>query len=105
MPTEKMQRFCRQREYGKNSDAENGFRLPAALNLSTACHDGVGLGAEMEKRRDLFLKDFLSEQSVGNRFFPFAYIYGKKRQNVTKKLFILQKVHKNTGSEKMPIII
>jgi len=45
MPTEKMQRFCRQREYGKNSDVENGFRLPAALNLSTACHDGVGLGA------------------------------------------------------------
>ncbi len=49
LPNEKIQRNCRQREYGKNSDAENGFRLPAASNFSTACHDGVGLG-ECKKR-------------------------------------------------------
>ena len=53
MPTEKIQRFCRQREYGKNSDAENGFRLPAALNRSTACHDGVSLGGHKKRKGEI----------------------------------------------------
>ena len=63
MPTEKIRRFCRQREYGKNSDAENGFRLPAALNLSTACHDGVGLGGiKGEKERFVFERFFVGTE-------------------------------------------
>ena len=64
MPTEKIQRFCRQREYGKNSDVENGFRLPAALNLSTACHDGVGLGEckKREKERFVFERFFVGTE-------------------------------------------
>ena len=64
LPTEKIQRFCRQREYGKNSDAENGFRLPAALNLSTACHDGVGLGEckKREKERFVFERFFVGTE-------------------------------------------
>ena len=55
MPTEKIRRFCRQREYGKNSDAENVFRLPAAANLSTACHDGVGLGGGIKGENERFV--------------------------------------------------
>ena len=63
MPTEKIRRFCRQREYGKNSDAENVFRLPAALNLSTACHDGVGLGGiKGEKERFVFERFFVGTE-------------------------------------------
>ena len=63
LPTEKIQRFCRQREYGKNSDVENGFRLPAALNLSTACHDGVGLGGiKGEKERFVFERFFVGTE-------------------------------------------
>ena len=63
MPTEKIQRLCRQREYGKNSDVENGFRLPAALNLSTACHDGVGWGGiKGEKERFVFERFFVGTE-------------------------------------------
>lgn len=63
LPTEKIQRFCRQREYGKNSDVENGFRLPATLNLSTACHDGVGLGGiKGEKERFVFERFFVGTE-------------------------------------------
>ena len=95
MPTEKIQRFCRQREYGKNSDVENGFRLPAALNLSTACHDGVGLGGHKRRKGEIcFWKIFCRNRASETVFCSFAYLYGKKRQNVTKKLFILQKIHK-----------
>ena len=78
MPTEKIQRFCRQREYGKNSDAENGFRLPATLNLSTACHDGVGLGGiKGEKERFVFERFFVG---TGRRkpLFSLLHIYTAK---------------------------
>ena len=65
-------RICRPRKYsasadrenGKNSDVENGFRLPAALNLSTACHDGVGLGEckKREKERFVFERFFVGTE-------------------------------------------
>ena len=43
--------------------AENGFRLPAALNLSTACHDGVGLGGiKGEKERFVFERFFVGTE-------------------------------------------
>ena len=95
LPTEKIQRFCRQREYGKNSDVENGFRLPAALNLSTACHDGVGLGGiKGEKERFVFERFFVGTERR-KPFFALLLIYtAKKRQNVTEFLLILQKIHK-----------
>ena len=78
MPTEKIQRFCRQREYGKNSDAENGFRLPATLNLSTACHDGVGLGGiKGEKERFVFERFFVGTERR-KPFFALLLIYTAK---------------------------
>lgn len=79
MPTEKIQRFCRQREYGKNSDAENGFRLPATLNLSTACHDGVGLGEckKREKERFVFERFFVGTERR-KPFFALLFIYTAK---------------------------
>lgn len=48
----------------QSSDAENGFRLPAALNLSTACHDGVGLGEckKREKERFVFERFFVGTE-------------------------------------------
>ena len=43
--------------------AENGFRLPATLNLSTACHDGVGLGGiKGEKERFVFERFFVGTE-------------------------------------------
>lgn len=102
MPTEKIQRFCRQREYGKNSDAENGFRLPATLNLSTACHDGVGLGGiKGEKERFVFERFFVGTERR-KPFFALLLIYTAKRD---KKTVYFTKSSQNTGSEKMPIII
>ena len=78
MPTEKMQRFCRQRKYGKNSDAENGFRLPAALNLSTDCHDRVGLGGiKGEKERFVFERFFVGTERR-KPFFALLLIYTAK---------------------------
>ena len=79
LPTEKIQRFCRQREYGKNSDAENGFRLPATLNLSTACHDGVGLGEckKREKERFVFERFFVGTERR-KPFFALLFIYTAK---------------------------
>ena len=41
------------------------------------------------------MKDFLSEQSVGNRFLLFCLFI---RQNVTRKSFVLQKVYKPRAS-------
>ena len=79
MPTEKIRRFCRQREYGKNSDAENGFRLPAALNLSTACHDGVGWGGiKGEKERFVFERFFVGTERR-KPLFALLLIYTAKR--------------------------
>ena len=78
LPTEKIQRFCRQREYGKNSDAENGFRLPAALNRSTACHDGVSLGGiKGEKERFVFERFFVGTERR-KPFFALLLIYTAK---------------------------
>ena len=79
MPTEKIRRFCRQREYGKNSDAENVFRLPAAANLSTACHDGVGLGEckKREKERFVFERFFVGTERR-KPFFALLLIYTAK---------------------------
>jgi len=79
MPTEKIQCVCRQREYGKNSDVENGFRLPAALNLSTACHDGVGLGEckKREKERFVFERFFVGTERR-KPFFALLLIYTAK---------------------------
>ena len=75
LPTEKIQRFCRQREYGKNSDVENGFRLPATLNLSTACHDGVGLGGiKGEKERFVFERFFVGTERR-KPLFSLSHIY------------------------------
>ena len=79
MPTEKIRRNCRQREYGKNSDVENGFRLPAALNLSTACHDGVGLGGiKGEKERFVFERFFVGTERR-KPLFALLLIYTAKR--------------------------
>ena len=79
--------------------AENGFRLPAALNLSTACHDGVGLGGiKGEKERFVFERFFVGTERRKPFFALFAYLYGKKRQNVTRKSFVLQKIHKTHAS-------
>ena len=86
MPTEKIQRFCRQREYGKNSDVENGFRLPATLNLSTACHDGVGLGEckKREKERFVFERFFVGTERR-KPFFALLLIYTAKNGKTWQK--------------------
>jgi len=58
--------------------AENGFRLPAALNLSTACHDGVGLGGiKGEKERFVFERFFVGTERR-KPFFALLLIYTAK---------------------------
>ena len=85
MPTEKIRRNCRQREYGKNSDVENGFRLPAALNLSTACHDGVGLGGiKGEKERFVFERFFVGTERR-KPLFALLLIYTAKNGKTWQK--------------------
>ena len=59
--------------------AENGFRLPAALNLSTDCHDGVGLGEckKREKERFVFERFFVGTERW-KPFFALLLIYTAK---------------------------
>ena len=58
--------------------AENGFRLPAALNLSTACHDGVGLGGiKGENERFVFERFFVGTERR-KPFFALLLIYTAK---------------------------
>ena len=58
--------------------AENGFRLPATLNLSTACHDGVGLGGiKGEKERFVFERFFVGTERR-KPFFALLLIYTAK---------------------------
>lgn len=62
----------------QSSDVENGFRLPAALNLSTACHDGVGLGGiKGEKERFVFERFFVGTERR-KPFFALLLIYTAK---------------------------
>lgn len=51
------------------------------------------------------MKDFLSEQSVGNRFLLFCLFIRLKTARRDKKTVYFTKSSQNTGSEKMPIII
>jgi len=96
MPTEKMQRFCRQREYGKNSDVENSFRWPAALNLSTACHNGVGLGGiKGEKERFVFERFFVGTEHR-KPLFPVCIYIRQKTAKRDKKIVCFTKNPQNT---------
>ncbi len=65
-------RVCRPRKCGASADRENTaktamsktvFGWPAALNLSTACHDGVGWGGiKGEKERFVFERFFVGTE-------------------------------------------
>lgn len=51
------------------------------------------------------MKDFLSEQSVGNRFLLFCLFIRQKTAKRDRIFAYFTKNSQNTGSEKMPIII
>ena len=51
------------------------------------------------------MKDFLSEQSVGNRFLLFCLFIRQKTAKRDKKTVYFTKISQNTGSEKMSIIL
>lgn len=66
-----------------------------------------GFGGMQEERKGeiCFLKDFLSEQSVGNRFLLFCLFIRQKTAKRDRIFAYFTKNSQNTGSEKMPIII
>ena len=72
-------------------------RFSAACGIksfnSLSWRSGFG-GHKRRKGEICFWKIFCRNRASETVFCSFAYLYGKKRQNVTKKLFILQKIHK-----------
>ena len=108
-------RVCRPRKYGASADRENTAKtampktffgcLRQQIFQQPVMTEWVWGNARREKRRDLFLKDFLSEQSVGNRFLLFCLFIRQKTAKRDKKIVYFTKNSQNTGSEKMPIII
>ena len=58
-----------------------------------------GFGGHKRRKGEIcFWKIFCRNRASETAFCSFAYLYGKKRQNVTKKPFVLQKIHKTHAS-------
>ena len=59
-----------------------------------------GFGGMQEERKGeiCFWKIFCRNRASETAFCSFAYLYGKKRQNVTRNPFVLQKVYKPRAS-------
>ena len=58
-----------------------------------------GFGGHKRRKGEIcFWKIFCRNRASETVFCSFAYLYGKKRQNVTKKSFVLQKIHKTHAS-------
>ena len=58
-----------------------------------------GFGGHKRRKGEIcFWKIFCRNRASETAFCSFAYLYGKKRQNVTEFLFILQKIHKTHTS-------
>ena len=103
-------RVCRPRKYGASADRENTAKtampktffgcLRQQIFQQPVMTEWVWGNARREKRRDLFLKDFLSEQSVGNRFLLFCLFIRQKTAKRDKKTVYFTKNSQNTGSEK-----
>ena len=88
LPTERIQQKQRCR---KRFSAACGIKSFNSLSWRS------GFGGMQEERKGeiCFWKIFCRNRASETVFCSFAYLYGKKRQNVTKKSFVLQKIHKN----------
>ena len=88
-------RVCRPRKCSASADRENTAKtampktffgcLRQQIFQQPVMTEWVWGNARREKRRDLFLKDFLSEQSVGNRFLLFCLFIRQKTAKRDKK--------------------
>ena len=96
-------RVCRPRKYRASADRENTAKTACRKRFSVACgiksfnslswRSGFG-GHKRRKGEICFWKIFCRNRASETAFCSFAYLYGKKRQNVTKKPFVLQKVYR-----------
>ena len=96
-------RICRPRKYSASADRENTAKTACRKRFSVACgiksfnslswRSGFG-GHKRRKGEICFWKIFCRNRASETVFCSFAYLYGKKRQNVTRKSFVLQKIHK-----------
>ena len=99
-------RICRPRKYSASADRENTAKtampktffgcLRQQIFQQPVMTEWVWGNARREKRRDLFLKDFLSEQSVGNRFLIFCLFIRQKTAKRDKKTVYFTKNSQNT---------
>ena len=90
LPTERIRQKQRCRKWFSAACGIKSFN-------SLSWRSGFG-GIKGEKERFVFERFFVGTERRKPFFALFAYLYGKKRQNVTRKSFVLQKIHKTHAS-------